>query len=207
MASDSYKREIKQIKNLLKDNPRGLTVTSIARKIEMNRNSVAKYLDIMRMSGHVEMKTFGPAKVYFLSHRVPISKMLNHVSDCVIVFDNDLKITLINDAFISFLDVERDEIIGQSMEETVLKMFRESLELSLGINEALNGKKTSKKLSFKTEESDIYLKIKAIPTIFESGKNGAALIINKMVQDRGDGNVYGNQICFDDMLDKIKMEG
>ena len=76
---DEYQREITLIKRVLSDNPKGMTVTDISRKIKINRNSVAKYLDIMRISGHVEMITFGPAKVFFPSRRIPISDMLNYI--------------------------------------------------------------------------------------------------------------------------------
>jgi len=68
---DSYQKEIETIKRILKENPKGMTVTDVSRKIKINRNSVAKYLDIMRISGYVEMVTFGPAKVFFPSRRIP----------------------------------------------------------------------------------------------------------------------------------------
>ena len=80
---DGYQHEITLIKKILQENPKGMTVTDISRKIKINRNSVAKYLDIMRISGHVEMITFGPAKVFFPSRRVPISNMLNYTSDFI----------------------------------------------------------------------------------------------------------------------------
>ena len=61
---ESYQQELTEIKTILKSNPKGMTVTDIARQIHINRNSVAKYLDILLISGHAEMVTFGPAKVY-----------------------------------------------------------------------------------------------------------------------------------------------
>jgi len=75
---EGYQHEIALIKKILTENPKGMTVTDISRKIKINRNSVAKYLDIMRISGQVEMITFGPAKVFFPSRRVPILNMLNY---------------------------------------------------------------------------------------------------------------------------------
>ena len=78
---NGYQKEISKIEHILKENPKGMTVTDIARKMKTNRNSVAKYLDIMRISGLVEMITFGPAKVFFPARRVPITNMLNFTSD------------------------------------------------------------------------------------------------------------------------------
>ena len=91
---DSYHQEITLIKRILKENPKGMTVTDISRKIKINRNSVAKYLDIMRISGHVEMITFGPAKVFFPSRRIPVTDMLDYTSDYILIFDNNFKIML-----------------------------------------------------------------------------------------------------------------
>ncbi|MEF8847769.1 MAG: PAS domain-containing protein [Candidatus Thermoplasmatota archaeon] len=180
---NSYQQEIEQIKKLLKENSKGMTVTDIARKIKINRNSVAKYLDIMRISGHVEMITFGPAKVFFPSRRVPITKMLNYTSDLILVFDSNLNITLINDAFLECLNLKREEIVGQDLEETILDIFKNNLELSLAINEALRGKKNEEKIKL-IEEENIRLHIKIIPTTFENGKNGVAIIIKPTIQNK-----------------------
>ena len=182
MMVTSYQRELAKIKEILKENPKGMTVTDISRKIKINRNSVAKYLDIMKISGHVEMITFGPAKVFFPSRRIPISKMLNFASDYIIVFDSDLTITLINDAFLSFLDLKRDDIIGKDLEETILKIFKENIEISIGINEALKGKKIYKKIRI-TEDKNIFLNLRIIPTTFENGKTGVTLIMNPLLVD------------------------
>jgi len=109
---DTYQQEIEIIQSILKENPKGMTVTDISRKIKINRNSVAKYLDIMRISGLVDMITFGPAKVYFPTRRVPINDMLNYTSDYILIFDSNMKITMINDSFLNFLDLNRKNIIG-----------------------------------------------------------------------------------------------
>lgn len=175
---DDYQQEIKQIRQILRDNPKGMTVTDISRKIKINRNSVAKYLDIMRISGFVEMITFGPAKVFFPSRRIPITKMLNYTSDYIVVFDQDLKITMINDAFLEFVKIVREEILGQTINNTILTIFSENIDVSLGINEALDGKTYAKDVSFKMEDGNIFFQIRIIPTAFENGSYGVTLIIN-----------------------------
>jgi len=174
---DGYHQEITQIKKILKENPKGMTVTDIARKIKVNRNSVAKYLDIMRISGHVEMITFGPAKVFFPSRRIPISNMLNFTSDFILVFDNNKKITLINDTFLEFMKIKRDNIIGHTIHEILTKFFKENFDLSPSIKEALEGKITSQEVTFEKNGDNIHCFIKIIPTTFEDGRHGATIII------------------------------
>jgi len=179
-------------------------VTDISRKIKVNRNSVAKYLDIMRISGHVEMITFGPAKVFFPSRRVPMLYMLNYISDYILVLDRDLKITLINDTFLDFMKIEREELIGQIINRTVLKFFKEDLDLALGINEALEGKGYIKDIDFKMDEEEIYLKVRVVPTTFEDGRNCVALIIrNNTTQKIAENALRESEENFKSFLKKI----
>ena len=73
--------KIARIKNLLKFKPKGMSISDISHSLKMNRNSVAKYLDLLLVSGQVEMRSYGTAKIYFLSQRVPLSAMLSFSSD------------------------------------------------------------------------------------------------------------------------------
>jgi PAS domain S-box-containing protein len=174
---DCYEPEIALIKKVLQENPKGMTVSDISRKIKVNRNSVAKYLDIMRISGHVEMITFGPAKVFFPTRRIPISNMLNYTSDYIMVFDNSLKITLINDSFLEFMKINRENIIGQTVHEIILRMFSDESELFLGIKEALDGRDYTKELDYENKKQRFFFIVKIKPTTFEDGKNGGTIII------------------------------
>ena len=118
---DSYQKELAQIKTLLKNNPKGMTVTDISHELKINRNSVAKYLDVMRVSGHVEMITFGPAKVFFPSNRVPMSVMLNYVSDYILIVDKKLRLTQVNDTFLDFIKEDRDKILDKDKNSVYLQ--------------------------------------------------------------------------------------
>ena len=91
--------KISRIKNLLKFKPKGMSISDISHSLKMNRNSVAKYLDLLLVSGQVEMQSYGTAKVYFLSQRVPLSAMLSLASDLVIILDSDFRIIQVNENF------------------------------------------------------------------------------------------------------------
>ena len=73
---DFRKETLKKIKSLLRLHRKGLTITDIAEKLHLNRNSTAKYLEILLISGEVNMNTIGPAKVYTFSQKMPISAIL-----------------------------------------------------------------------------------------------------------------------------------
>ncbi len=174
---DGYQREISLIKKVLKENPKGMTVTDISRKIKVNRNSVAKYMDIMRISGHVDMITFGPAKVFFPSRRVPILDMLNYTSDYILVFDADLKITMANDSFLNFMKIPREEILGQTINHTILKVFKDHTEMLVGIKEAIEGKNSTQDIDFQRNNEHYFFRVSIVPTTFEDGRNGGTIVI------------------------------
>jgi PAS domain S-box-containing protein len=172
------------IQQILRDNPKGMTVTDISRKLNINRNSVAKYLDIMRISGLVELITFGPAKVFFPARRVPITNMLNYTYDYIVVFDKDLKIVMINDPFLKLIDSEREEILGENVGNTILELFENNVDLSLGINEALEGKGFTKEFSLENEGKEQYFNVKIVSTAFEDGERGVTLIMKNETELR-----------------------
>ena len=185
---DGYKQEIALIKKVLNENAKGMTVTDISRKINVNRNSVAKYLDIMRISGLVEMITFGPAKVFFPAKRIPINNLLNFTSDYILVFDKDYKITMINDTFLEFINAEREELIGEKIDTSILDIFDGHEKIQKGIENAMNGEDFIKEVDCKLEKDNIFLKVKIIPTAFDDGKYGVAFIMqnntdHKMVEN------------------------
>ncbi len=92
-----------KIKSLLKTHSRGLTISDISSRSKMNRNSLAKYLEILEVSGQVESRTFGTARVFLLSNRVPVSAMMNTSSDLVIALDESNIVVQANDNFLEFL--------------------------------------------------------------------------------------------------------
>ena len=177
---DEYQQEISLIKKALKENPKGMTVTDIARKIKVNRNSVAKYLDIMRITGHVEMITFGPAKVFFPARRIPVLDLLNFTSDYILVYDENFKITMINESLLNFIRQKKGSIIGQSVMETIKDVFKNQGEIVVGIKEALQGRNISLEIDFKGKGGFFYFKIKIMPTTFEDGRHGATIILKNI---------------------------
>ncbi|MDD1700695.1 MAG: hypothetical protein LUQ04_07870 [Methanoregula sp.] len=48
-----------RIKNGLGSHSKGMSISDIAHQLRMNRNSVAKYLELLLISGHVDIKITG----------------------------------------------------------------------------------------------------------------------------------------------------
>ena len=113
--NDQYPEELIRIKELLKESPHGMSVTEIARTLGKNKHSVGRYLDILYASGQVEMRTYGKAKVFSRSSRIPLDTLLGFAHDLIIVLDKDLRIIRINDQFLTLIRKPRNEIIGKNI--------------------------------------------------------------------------------------------
>ncbi|MFX1514121.1 MAG: PAS domain S-box protein [Promethearchaeota archaeon] len=180
---DSYQQNQLRIKELLKDNPRGMTVTAIADALQLSRTSVAKYVNVMQVSGHLEMKKVGPAKVYSLTHRIPLSVILNHLTDQIFVLDSNLTIILANEPCLTFWKMERENLIGNSLQSTSfpLNSLIEDIDT---INSALNGKKFSKETKILLKGEEYFFKMIFLPTSFEDGEIGIILILEDITKQK-----------------------
>lgn len=107
--------EQERIQKLLKINSRGLTVGEISKELNLNRNSVAKYLELLLIEGNVEKRTIGPAKLYFPSKKIPILKLLNYASEGILVLDDKLNIIQANNTIITYLKQDREEVLGKNI--------------------------------------------------------------------------------------------
>ena len=102
-----YEHELSQIKDLLKQNPGGMSVTNISKALNKNKNTIGRYLDILLISGQVDMRSYGMAKVFTLSQRVPLSAILRYSKECIMVLDIESRIIDVNDNFLQLLTQQR----------------------------------------------------------------------------------------------------
>jgi PAS domain S-box-containing protein len=160
-----------------------MTVTDIAREIRINRNSVAKYLDILLISGQAEMVTFGPAKVFFPSSRIPLSALLNLTRDFIVVLNRELKFLQVSENLLKYFDIQRSEIIGRSL-DTFSVSFFQIPEIAQNAKKALEGKELTIEKQFTHTDQAFYLRIKHIPTTFEDGEPGVTLLIEDITDQK-----------------------
>ena len=170
-----------KILEILKKNPRGMSVTQITEIIGMNRITIGHYLDVLRTSGEVDMETYGQSKVYFISHRVPISAMMDLSSDYVIVLNNTLKIVQVNNNIISLLHRSKDEIIDENIQDILLP-FNTGIDLQAKINQALDGEEVTEDIKILKETEELFFKMKVIPTVFADGSPGITIILEDITE-------------------------
>lgn len=173
---DSYTEELSNVIEILKENPHGLSVSDIAARISVNRNTVSRYLDMLRISGQVDMRMYGKAKVFFISQRAPISAIINFSSDMVAVIDKDLTIAQVNDSLCSFLGVERTEILGKELRNSPLVGFDHPL-INERIKSALKGEETIDEIRIMKVDEEKHFKIRIIPTVLNDSSPGVTITL------------------------------
>ena len=165
-----------QIRELLRLHPKGLTITDIATSIKINRNSTARYLDVLQVLGQIELRKVGPAKIYTLSHRVPSEALLNLTHEGILIYDSSFEILQLNDTFSVMVGVSSENLIGEKLSLLPLSIFKNRNVLG-GVKKALSGEQENYDIEVFQNEITRYLHMKIVPTTFNDGTIGATIIL------------------------------
>jgi len=176
-----YDRELTRIKNFLKGSAKGYTVTEISHAIDINRNSVAKYLDVLCISGAVELKVIGSAKIYTLTKRIPISSILSLSSDYLFVLDDEFVVTYVNDIVLNFEKKTSEDIIGKSIETAGFLLLSDPALESI-LRECTQGKDILREIEVTNNGKTWYFRAKFVPSILENGKRGILIILDDITE-------------------------
>jgi PAS domain-containing protein len=173
-------RELSRFIDILREYPRGLTIEEISKLLPLNRNATSKYLNRMLISGQVEMKTFGPAKVFFISKRVPISQLLNLSSDLIMVLDHDMFVRQVNDRLLDVFLVKRSDLIVHHLDQTLFgasisPVFRKMISDGENGNERL----LEEKITINGHRWHFFAK--CVPVVFEEGERGVSVILRDVM--------------------------
>lgn len=175
-----YQQELVAIKDLLKKNPEGMSVTDLSKALKKNKNTVGRYLDILLISGQVDMRTYGMAKVYTISRRVPLSAMLSYSKELIMVLDDEFRIIDINEKFLKILHIPRYDALGKNIS------FLQSPEVD--VHELLDTVTTDREdqentITFHVRDSgDRFFHQKSVPTVFDDGRKGLTLILEDITE-------------------------
>ena len=173
--------ELDRIKELLKINPKGLSIEEVSAKLRLNRATAAKYLNSLVMSGQADMRALGPAKLFYLTHRLTLPNLLSLATDLIIILDNDLFIQEANDPFLTSFNVLKTDLKGKKIEHSPLSRHFNTDHLG-AIEKALEGKEQSFDVHFDSLEEDRFFKMKFIPFVFESGERAVVIILEDITE-------------------------
>lgn len=168
--------DFSKILDILKENPRGMSVREISEAAQINRNTTARYMDNLLVSGRVEMRTFGKAKVFFISKRVPVSAMLNLSTDMVLLVDSDLKVIQANESVISFLSCTREDILGTHVYDGSCKILCNDI-FTEQIRSSLKGEMVKGEIRLIKDGRDCIIDERIYPMVLSDGRPGATVIL------------------------------
>jgi PAS domain S-box-containing protein len=175
-----YQQELTLIKDLLKKNPEGMSVTDIAKALKKNKNTTGRYLDILLISGQVDMRTYGMAKVFTLSQRVPLSAMLSYSKELIMVLDKESRIIDVNDHFLHLLDLTRRDTIGKNLR--YLKTPNVNVHELLHVLSKEN-QWPEENIAFTVKgQGERIFKQQRIPTVFDDGAKGVTILLEDVTE-------------------------
>lgn len=175
-----------KIKDLLRENPQGLSITAIVEILPINRNTASKYLDTLLVTGQVEMRHFGMAKIYSLSQRISVTSVLSLSSEYVLQVDQYLRIIFINAPFLDLLGVPEREVVGKKIDTTPVPVFfcEEYSLLIRWINEGIAGVERRGELAPATRNRTFTCRV--TPSVFTEGQRGVSVLLEDITAKKHD---------------------
>ena len=201
---NSYLKDLKKVKNHLQENPQGLTVSQIADFLNVNRNSVAKYMDVLLISGQVEMRQIGPAKLYVLSSSVPTSELLDYSNDGMIFFDESFKILQTNKKIDELFEFE-EELEDKKLFDIKHEFFK-SDEFLLDCRKVEEIGAATNCQKIENEDMRKFLKYKLFKITYENGKPGYGLVITDITSSKEKELSLKFRVKFEELIATIATE-
>jgi PAS domain S-box-containing protein len=172
---------IDEIRNLLNENPHGMSISEIAEQLGMKRNVVSGDLNYLQRLGHVEMQSIGTSKVYFPTTNIPLSGLLNYSSDMILVLDDNRIILEANAPLLKMTGRSRDETVGRSIAECSGPFF----EAIVAMEEREEG---IQDLTLWLPQLDDprgirHFRAKQIPAVFENTCRGTMIMIEDITEE------------------------
>jgi PAS domain S-box-containing protein len=173
--------EVARIRDLLKEHPKGMTIEEISRLLPLNRTSTAKYLNTLLISGQADMRTYGRAKVFSLTQRVPLSNLMSLSSELILILDREHTISYVNSQFLHVFHLTKQDLVGKKVEQTPLTYYL-PLQFLDTMNGAFEGKELAGDQHIKIKDRDYYFISKLVPMVFDNGSGGLAIILEDITQ-------------------------
>jgi PAS domain S-box-containing protein len=174
---EELQSEIAKVRELLGSHPEGLSITDIAGSLQMNRNSVSKYMDILQIQGAVDGRKRGTSKVYYHSQRLLASSVLKVCTRPLVIIDQENMVIDLNQPFLEVLSVSRDHVLKQPFEALPLKILEGGTAQQV-LRAAQKGTEQRVRIQMFSKEKTSPATLLLIPVVFENGKPGVSAIID-----------------------------
>ncbi|WP_292368955.1 PAS domain-containing protein [Methanoregula sp. UBA64] len=204
---EEYQNEITRIKETLEQHPEGLSITEIAGLLGINRNSVAKYMDILQIQGSVDGKKRGTSKVYYISHRLAVDSLRKVCSLPFVMLDQDTRVIEYNSPFTTLTGTSPGEIAGQPFDKLPFR-FTAGDDARQTFRMAFKGIEQHVHARILTNSHEYPVSLDMIPVVFPTGKPGVAVLVEGSRDPAGnnrEGEPSGNNslVLLDNQLEYV----
>ena len=172
---EEFQEDIQRIRELLAANREGLSITDISSLLDINRNTVAKYMEILQIQGAADGRKRGTSKVFFLTERIPALSLKKVCSHPYFVVDMDGTISDANYEFCTLAGITPDQLIRQSS-ETVPLNLPDGAALQNLIRTALKGSEQRARAQVRQGDRIVPVSLIMIPVVFPDGRPGVSVI-------------------------------
>ena len=175
-----------RIKEVLEKHPEGLSITDLVKTVDINRNTAGRYLENLLLSGQVEMRRFGMAKMYTLAKRLPVSSVLSLSSELVMQLDVSQRVFYANEPLLAFLGVPAKDLFGKNIEFTPFSIVFEDVfsELLDRFRQGLKGEEWRGELSRPVRGTFFFCRV--APTVFNEGTKGVSVLLEDISDQKRD---------------------
>lgn len=104
-----------QIIEVLSYEKRPVSISEIARKSGIHRQTVARNLDVLETLGKIRKIQKGVAKKYFLISSLPVSSLIDVSSDLTVIINPNLEIQYVNNAAIKYFSLSLSQTTGKKL--------------------------------------------------------------------------------------------
>lgn len=133
------------IMEVIKDDPRGVTITQLSDTLDINRNTIRKYAMVLAAAGYIEARSCGHTKIYNISKRIPVITVIENIFEGLFVLNFRDEVTYYNKSMETIID----ELIpgGKMTTEEKISAFMSRNEIGTEVIE-------SRKKAFNEPDSD-----------------------------------------------------
>jgi PAS domain S-box-containing protein len=157
----------------------GLTIEEISKKLNLSRTTTTKDLNSLFVSGQVNMRKVGPAKLYTLSTRLPAEQIISQSSDLILILDETYTVRDVSDSFLLVFGGGKDDFKDLNINATLIgpvliDRIRDPVRQGLAGNESV----VNAWIPIQKEWKEFRIRI--IPLVFGWGEKGVVV----MLEDR-----------------------
>lgn len=178
MNSGRFREEIAGIRAFLAEHPDGVSITDLSEMLSINRNSLAKYLDMLRMQGSVSIKKVGSSRIFFLCSRLPATAVLRLSSSSLLLVSQGMTVVDSNDLFLSAFGMAREEIVQKPVNDLPFTLHSQPSFPTL-MREGLSGREGRCRAVLTHGRDHVPCTVMVYPVFFEDGSPGVSVCIDR----------------------------